>query len=96
MLVYSLSCVQGIGTLMATVTGVEYNICIVTIVIVFTLITIFSGAKGVLITDTIMFAVFSVATIIGAVFVAKEAGGWTATVTEMATYQPIEGILSGS
>lgn len=96
MLVYSLSCVQGIGTLMSTVTGVEYKTCIVLVVIVFTLITVFSGAKGVLITDTIMFAVFSVATIIGAVFVAKEAGGWTSTVTEMATYQPIEGILSGS
>ena len=96
MLVYSLSCVQGIGTLMSAVTNVDYNICVVAVVIVFTLITIFSGAKGVLITDTIMFAVFSLATIVGAVFIAKEAGGWTPTVTEMATYEAIPGILSGS
>ena len=65
MLVYSLSCVQGIATLMSVVTGLTYNTCIVLAVIAFTLITMFSGAKGVLITDTIMFAVFSVATIVG-------------------------------
>lgn len=96
MLVYSLSCVQGIGTLMTAVTGVDYKICVVIVVIVFTLITVFSGAKGVLITDTIMFAVFSIATIIGAVFIASEVGGWTNTVSEMANYEAIPGILSGS
>lgn len=94
MLVYSLSCVQGIATLMSVVTGVGYNLCIVLAVIAFTLITVLSGAKGVLITDTIMFAVFSVATIIGAVFVASRAGGWMETVSSLATYQPIPGILS--
>jgi len=96
MLIYSLSCVQGIGTLMTAATGLNYNLCVILAVIVFTLITIFSGAKGVLITDTIMFSVFSVAAIVGAVFVAQRAGGWTATVTEMATYEAVPGILSGS
>lgn len=96
MLIYSLSCVQGIGTLMSAVTGLEYKLCILLAVIVFTLITMFSGAKGVLITDTIMFAVFSVATLIGAFMIANKAGGWTATVSEMAKYQAVPGILSGS
>ncbi|MDO5703101.1 MAG: sodium:solute symporter family protein [Lachnospiraceae bacterium] len=94
MLVYSLSCVQGIATLMSVVTGVQYNLCIVYSVIAFTLITVLSGAKGVLITDTIMFAVFSVATIVGAAMIASKAGGWMNTVTEMAHYEPIPGILS--
>ncbi len=96
MLVYSLSGVQGVGTLMHVVTGVDYKLCIILVVISFTVITVFSGAKGVLITDTIMFAVFSVATIIGAIFVAERAGGWLPTVTEMANYDVIPGILSGS
>lgn len=95
MLVYSLSCVQGIGTLMSAVTGLSYNTCIVLAVVAFTLITVFSGAKGVLITDTIMFAVFSVATIIGAAVIASKAGGWMNTVSEMASYEAIPGILSG-
>ncbi|MBE6802685.1 MAG: sodium:solute symporter family protein [Ruminococcaceae bacterium] len=96
MLVYSLSTVQGMGTLISAVANINYNVCIVIVVAVFTLITMFSGAKGVLITDTIMFAVFSIATLIGAVFIAKEAGGWTNTVTEMATYEAIPDILAGS
>lgn len=96
MLVYSLSCVQGIGTLMSVVTGMEYNTCVVLAVIAFTLISVFSGAKGVLITDTIMFAVFSVATIVGAAFVAAKAGGWVETVGEMANYTNIPNILAGS
>ncbi len=96
MLIYSLSCVQGVGTLMTTVTGLDYNTCVVLVVIAFTLITVTSGAKGVLITDTIMFGVFSVATIIGVVFVANKVGGWVPAVNEMATYDAIPGILSGS
>lgn len=96
MLVYSLSTVQGMGTLISAVADIDYKVCIIIVVAVFTLITMFSGAKGVLITDTIMFAVFSIATIIGAIFIAKEAGGWTSTVTEMATYEAIPDILAGS
>ena len=75
MLVYSLSAVQGVATLMSVVTKVNYNICIVLVVIAFTLITMFSESQGVLITDTIMFAIFSIATIIGATFIAHTAGG---------------------
>ena len=96
MLVYSLSCVQGIGTLMTSITNLSYEQCIVIVVLVFTVITVFSGAKGVLITDTIMFAVFSVATIIGVVFVANAAGGWFDTVKDMANYPAVPGILAGS
>ena len=81
---------------MALVTDVDYNICIVLVTIAFTLITAFSGAKGVLITDTIMFGVFSVATIVGAAVIAAKAGGWTDTVTQMATYEAVPGILSWS
>ncbi len=96
MLVYSLSCVQGLGTLMTSVTGLDYKLCVIIVCIAFTAITIMSGAKGVLITDTIMFGVFSVAAIVGAVMIAKTAGGWTATVTEMAGYEAVPGILSWS
>ncbi|MBR2953050.1 MAG: sodium:solute symporter family protein [Clostridia bacterium] len=96
MLVYILSCVQGIGTLMSSLTGLSYEMCVVISVIVFTLITVFSGAKGVLLTDTLMFGVFSFASIIGAIVIAKEAGGWTTTVSEMANYEIIPDILAGS
>lgn len=94
MLVYSLSCVQGIGTLMSVVTNVDYDICIVLSVIVFTFISMFAGAKGVLITDTIMFAIFTFAAIISAIVISTNAGGWFNVVSEMANYDKIPGILS--
>ena len=94
MLVYSLSCVQGMGTLMSAVTGFSYNACIVISCLAFILITLFSGAKGVLITDTIMFGIFSIAAILGAFSIASAAGGWISTVTEMASYEAVPDILS--
>ena len=51
-------------------------------------------ARKVLITDTIMFAVFSVATLIGAFVIYTKVGGWTTGVSEMATYEGVKGILS--
>ena len=94
MLVYSLSCVQGMGTLMSSVTGLTYKACIIISCTAFILITLFSGAKGVLITDTIMFGVFSIAAIIGAVFIAHAAGGWIPVVQEMAHYEVVPDILT--
>lgn len=94
MLVYILSCVQGIGTLMSGVTGLPYRLCVVMAVAAFTLITVFSGAKGVLVTDTLMYVVFMIATLIGAVVIAKAAGGWTGTVRELATYEKVPGLLA--
>jgi len=96
MFIYSLSCVQGIGTLMNVVTGIDYNLCVIIAISVFTIISLCSGAKGVLITDTIMFAIFSIATLVGAFVISDAAGGWTNTVQEMALYEIIPGILSGS
>lgn len=44
---------QGIGTLMNYVTGIDYNVCIL-----FAIFTITSSFKGILITGTIMFGSF--------------------------------------
>lgn len=76
MSVYLLSVIQGIGTLMTTVTGVNYTICIVIAMVVLTILTVISGSKGVLITDTIMAGVFTIAVVIGVGFIAKSCGGW--------------------
>ncbi len=96
MTVYSLSCIQGVASMMSLISGLEYNTCIIISVSVFTIITAFAGAKGVLITDTIMFGIFSAAAIIGVAFISHKAGGWVNAVKEMASYKNIPGILSWS
>jgi len=87
-LVYMLSIMQGIGTLMSYVTGLDYNLCIVLALICFTVLTVTSGSKGVLITDTIMFGVFTVAALIGAIVIVVKAGGWNEAVSAITAHNP--------
>ena len=94
MTVYLLSVMQGIGTLMNVVTGLDYNLCIFIAMIVFVLVSIISGASGVLITDTLMFAVFTIALVISAFVIVKNAGGWLAVVKQLANFSDKQGLLS--
>ncbi len=94
MSVYLLSVMQGIGTLMHEVTGVPYAACIMMALVVFTFITVFSGSGGVLITDTLMAALFTGAVVISALVIAGKAGGWTGAVRTIASSPDMRDILS--
>lgn len=94
MSVYLLSVIQGIGTLMSIVTGVSYNLCIILALIVFSFISILSGSKGVLITDTIMASFFTITLIIAALTIANKAGGWYDAIETIAATDDLSKILS--
>ena len=91
---YLLSAIQGVSTLMTTITGLEYKWCVLIAWASFTIFTVYSGSKGVLITDTVMFLVFLVAALIGIPFVVKAAGGWNTAITELAQSVTRPGIIS--
>ncbi len=80
MTVYTLSVMQGIGTLMNYVTGIDYNLCVLLALITFAILTVASGAKGVLITDTLMFSVFTVASLISVGIIVVKLGGWNTAI----------------
>lgn len=94
MTVYLLSVMQGIGTLMNVVTGIDYNTCIILALTVFLVVSILSGASGVLITDTIMFAVFTSAIIFGCFYITEEAGGWFNIIEPLVKFEGKKGLLS--
>lgn len=94
MTVYLLSVMQGIGTLMNVVTGLDYNLCIIISMLVFVAVSIISGASGVLITDTIMFAVFTTALVISAFVIVGKAGGWSEVVNQLVHFEGKPGLLS--
>lgn len=96
MTVYLLSIMQGIGTLMNTVTGIDYNVCIVLALIVFVIVSILSGATGVLITDTIMFAIFTIGLVAGAIVITGKAGGWFNIIDKLANFEGKPGLLAWS
>ena len=94
MAVYMISVVQGLGTLMSTVTGVNYHICLIACAAVFTFISVTAGSKGVLITDTMMAALFTLSLLIGIGFIAKETGGYFDTIRSLASDPETGAILS--
>ena len=87
MVVYLISVIQGIGTLAHVVTGLDYNLCITAALVVFSLVSILSGSTGVLITDTIMFCIFTFALVISAFIITGKAGGWYSVVKQLATFE---------
>lgn len=91
---YMLSAIQGISTLMTSITGLDYSICVIIAWVSFAIFTVWSGSSGVLITDTIMFLVFLLAAIIGIPFIIHEAGGWNPAVEALATSTTKPGIIS--
>lgn len=94
MTVYLLSVIQGVGTLMNIVTGVSYNICIVTAVMVFAFISVVSGSRGVLITDTLMAGLFTLSMLVSVFFIADRAGGWFSAITTLASAPDTRELLS--
>lgn len=91
---YMLSAMQGVSTLMTSITGLEYKYCVIIAWLSFTLFTVYSGSKGVLITDTIMFLVFLVAALIGIPYIVHAAGGWNTAITALARSQDCPGIIA--
>ena len=94
MSVYLLSVLQGIGTLMSLVTGVNINVCMILAMVVLTVLTVASGSRGVLITDTIVASIFTIAVIVGMVFIAKNTGGWFGAIESIASNPSLTDYLS--
>ena len=89
MTVYLLSVMQGIGTLMNYVTGVDYNICILLALLTFAILTVTSGSKGVLITDTLMFSIFTGASLVAVGIIVGKLGGWGVAVENVTKLDPV-------
>ena len=94
MTVYLLSVMQGIGTLMNVVTGVDYKWCIAIALVVFTVITVTSGSRGVLITDTLMAGLFTVAMIFAMFAISGNLGGWFTAIDKIASNETFSAMLS--
>ena len=89
MTVYLLSVMQGIGTLMNYVTGLDYNLCVFLALLTFAILTVTSGSKGVLITDTLMFGIFTVFSLIAVVIIVNKLGGWNTAVENVTKLNPV-------
>lgn len=91
---YLLSAIQGVSTLMSSITSLSYPTCAVIVWLAFTVFTIYSGSPGVLLTDTIMFLVFLLAALVAVPFIVHAGGGWFGGIAQLANCESMPGILS--
>ncbi|PAB59122.1 sodium:solute symporter family protein [Anaeromicrobium sediminis] len=80
---YLLAVIQGTGLLMQELTGLSSGICLLIAWFCFTSFTFYSGSKGVILTDTIMFIIFIAATVVAGPFIFEKAGGLGNIVTNL-------------
>ncbi len=84
---YLLGVMQGAGIMFEELTGLPYWVGLVLVWLTYTGFILYSGSQGVVLTDTIMFLIFSVAAIGGSLYIIGDLGGWSSV---------IEGLLAQS
>lgn len=83
---YLVAVTQGAALIVTRVSDVSYPVALVAVWIGYTGFTMYSGSRGVVITDTIMFLLFSIVGYFALTFVVAEFGGWFETIDQLATY----------
>lgn len=76
---------QGAAILLSDLTGLDYAEALIVAWLSYTAFTMYSGSRGVILTDTIMFLLFTFASVIVAVCLVDSFGGMAATVEALAT-----------
>ena len=72
---YLIVVTQGAGILLSELTDLNYTQGVILSWLSYTIFTIYSGSRGVILTDTLMFFLFAVATAIFAIYIVNHFGG---------------------
>jgi sodium/pantothenate symporter len=93
---YLLIVTQGASILLSDLTGLPFVESLLVAWFSYTLFTMYAGARGVIITDTLMFLLFMTATLAYVVFIVNGFGGIETAITGMARLESKAGIASWS
>ena len=91
---YLLAVTWGMALIITEVTGFSEVIAILMVWASYTLFTLYSGSRGVILTDTVMFLLFSSIIVVTAFFIVQAAGGWSSVIDSLATYADKPGIIA--
>ena len=84
---YLLAVTWGVALVITQITGINETLAIVLVWLSYTLFTLYSGSKGVILTDTLMFLLFTSVAVLALVFIINANGGWFASVTALADFR---------
>ena len=91
---YLLAVTWGVALVITQITGIAEPLAIVLVWLSYTLFTLYSGSKGVILTDTLMFLLFTSVAVIALVFIIDANGGWLASIEGLATFEPKPDLLA--
>jgi Na+/proline symporter len=81
---YLVAVTQGAAVLLSEISGISYPAALILTWIVYSSFTVLSGARGVMINDTIMFFIFSIATYLAVPFLIQASGGFPDAIVKTA------------
>ena len=91
---YLLAVTQGAGILLSQLSDLSYAQALIVAWLSYTLFTIYSGSRGVILTDTLMFLVFTVASVGATVFLVDHFGGWPSIIEDLVAIEDKAGLMS--
>jgi sodium/pantothenate symporter len=91
---YLLIVTQGAAILLADIIGTSFTVSLIIAWFSYTFFTMYSGSKGVIITDTLMFLLFMTATVVFVVFIVDGFGGVSTAITDVTQLEEKSGIAS--
>jgi sodium/pantothenate symporter len=91
---YLLAVTQGAAYLLTQVMGVTYDQALVISWISYTGFTLYSGSRGVILTDTLMFLLFSSVAFVALLYLIDNAGGLSTAVYELSRLPDKQGLMS--
>ncbi len=85
---------QGTATIVHAATGLSFQVALFLTWMGYTWFTLYSGSRGVVITDTLMFILFSVVAFAGLAYIVEAAGGWFNVIDRLAHFETKPGIIA--
>ena len=84
---YLLAVTQGAAVILSQLTDLSYTQGCWVAWASYTMFTLYSGSRGVILTDTLMFFLFSTVSILGLFYIVDSHGGWQTTLEGLATLE---------
>ena len=91
---YLLAVTQGAAILLSELTDLSYTQCLFVAWLSYTAFTMYSGSRGVILTDTIMFLLFAFASVAAVSFVVNDLGGVPGIVEQLTRIEDKPGLVS--
>ena len=92
--VYLIAVSQALALILANLTSLSYAQGLIVVWLSYTSFTFYSGSKGIVITDTMMFLLFTVVTFLGMMAIFGEHGGWVVAMEKLVSLDGKENLMA--